>query len=567
MEKITDRVFGKKIQGVRVVPLVLKIVVIFTIFLLVSNFVSNYINLMLNRGELLKLMNELLIKDLKELHVFTMNQHEIYLYNKDLKSALDSIEKSAGKSLTGQKSVALGVDENGAVLFFVSKAESVERITDEKALERLRQASEEGIEEGSIVFTMNRDQYFGMFKYNPEWEVYLVRAEEMNEFYSQSRRIFNRVSLIIIAFTLACTVLGVFLIRFILRYVRKITDGIMQMQESQRLGIINLDGAPNDEITYLGAAFNSTSSTIDNLLNIFKKFVTQDIAQRAYREREIKLDGMKRELTILFSDIKGFTFITEALGTDIIKLLNIHYDKAIHKIHRQEGIIGSIIGDALLAIFGAFDDLHDNKSVEAITAAYQVQEVAAELRKEMHRRRELIVKKRGSLTTVEEKIYKAVLLEVGVGIDGGEVFYGNIGSPERMTNTVIGDNVNSASRLEGLTRIYKVPVICSEYVMNDVLDSGNTSYQFFELDQVQVKGKTIGKRVYWPILEDNLDEDLKKDLELFGTGLAAYYEGDWKAAFGDFKKCTLPLAEVFRERTAGSESPKGWNGIWTMKTK
>lgn len=567
MENITERIFGKKIQGVRVVPLVLKIVVIFTIFLLVSNFTSNYINLMLNRGELLKLMNDLLIKDLKELHVFAMNQHEIYQYNRDLDAALGSIEQSAKRSLTGEKSAAFGVDENGAVLFFASKADPVDRITDQKALERLRTASAENVEEGSLVFSMKGQQYFGMFKYNPEWEAFLVRAEEMNEFYSRSRRIFNRVALIIIAFTIACTVLGVFLIRFILRYVRKITDGIMQMQESQRLGLIDLEGAPNDEITYLGAAFNSTSSTIDNLLNIFKKFVTQDIAQRAYREREIKLDGMKRDLTILFSDIKGFTFITEALGTDIIKLLNIHYDRAIHKIHRQEGIIGSIIGDALLAIFGAFDDLHENKSVEAITAAYQVQEVAAELRKEMHRRREVIVKKRGSLTSIEEKIYKAVLLEVGVGIDGGEVFYGNIGSSQRMTNTVIGDNVNSASRLEGLTRIYKVPVICSEYVMKDVLDSGCEDYLFFELDQVQVKGKTIGKRVYWPVHVDNLDEDLQKDLDVFNKGLAAYYEGDWTTAGGEFQKCTLPLAEVFRERTAGGESPKGWNGIWTMKTK
>ena len=567
MEKFIERIFGRKIQGVRVVPLVLKIVVIFTIFLLVSNFVSNYINLMLNRGELLKLMNDLLVKDLKELHVFAMNQHEIYQYNKDLDAALNSIEKSAGKSLTGERSVAMGVDENGKIFFFSSETDPVDSLTDEKALARLRKAASEGQEEGSLIFSMKKDQYFGMFKYNPEWDFFLVRAEEMDEFYSRSRRIFTRVAIIIVAFTLACTVLGVFLISFILRYVRKITEGIMEMQETQNLGIIDLEGAPNDEITYLGAAFNSTSSTIDNLLNIFKKFVTQDIAQRAYREREIKLDGMKRDLTILFSDIKGFTFITEALGTDIIKLLNIHYDKAIQQIHRQEGIIGSIIGDALLAIFGAFDDLHDNKSVEAIVAAHQVQDVAAELRKEMHRRRELIVKKRGSLTSVEEKIYKAVLLEVGVGIDGGEVFYGNIGSSQRMTNTVIGDNVNSASRLEGLTRIYKVPVICSEYVMNDVLDSGCTDYRFEELDQVQVKGKTVGKRVYWPIQKDNIDEDLEKELGKFTIGLAAYYEGDWTTAGSEFKKCALPLAEVFRERTAGGESPKGWNGIWTMKTK
>ncbi|HKL86680.1 MAG TPA: adenylate/guanylate cyclase domain-containing protein [Treponemataceae bacterium] len=567
MKKVIERIFGKKIQGVRVTPLVLKIVFIFTVFLLVSNFVSNYINLVLNQGEQLRLMNELLIKDLKELHVFAMNQREIYLYNRDLETTLSTIEKSAEKSLKGEKSTAFGVTESGEILFFASKATHLERITDPKTLETLKTALVENSAEGSIHFSLNRNQYFGMFKYNPEWKVFLVRAEEMNEFYGPSRKIFNRITLIIVIFTLICIVVGVFLIQYILRYVRKITKGIMTMQESQKLGIIDLAGAPNDEITYLGAAFNSTSSTIDNLLNIFKKFVPQDIAQQAYRDREIRLAGSQRELTILFSDIKGFTFITEALGTDIIKLLNIHYERAIHKIHRQNGIIGSIIGDALLAIYGAYEVESENKSLEAIKSAYHIQQVASDLRQEMYQRREGILKKRGSLTAIEEKIYKAVLLEVGVGIDGGEVFYGNIGSPERMTNTVIGDNVNSASRLEGLTRIYKVPVICSEYVMNDVLESGCSLYQFQELDQVQVKGKTVGKKVYWPVEKDRLDDELINDLALFNKGLISYYEGDWEAAFTDFKQCTLPLVAVFLERTVGKKSPKGWNGIWTMTTK
>lgn len=567
MKKVIERIFGKKIQGVRVTPLVLKIVFIFTVFLLVSNFVSNYINLVLNQGEQLRLMNELLIKDLKELHVFALNQREIYLYNKDLETTLSTIEKSAEKSLKGEKSTAFGVTDSGEILFFASKSPRVERITDPKTLEILRTALVENSAEGSIHFSLNRNQYFGMFKYNPEWKVFLVRAEETNEFYSPSRKIFNRITLIIIVFTLICIIVGVFLIQYILRYVRKITKSIMTMQASQKLGIIDLAGAPNDEITYLGAAFNSTSSTIDNLLNIFKKFVPQDIAQQAYRDREIHLVGSQRELTILFSDIKGFTFITEALGTDIIKLLNIHYERAIHKIHRQNGIIGSIIGDALLAIYGAYEVESENKSLEAIKSAYHIQQVASDLRQEMYQRREGILKKRGSLTAIEEKIYKAVLLEVGVGIDGGEVFYGNIGSPERMTNTVIGDNVNSASRLEGLTRIYKVPVICSEYVMNDVLESGCSLYQFQEIDKVQVKGKTVGKKVYWPVEKDRLDDEFINDLALFNKGLISYYEGDWEAAFTDFKKCTLPLVAVFLERTAGKKSPKGWNGVWTMTTK
>ena len=77
-----------------------------------------------------------------------------------------------------------------------------------------------------------------------------------------------------------------------------------------------------------------------------------------------------------------------------------------------------------------------------------------------------------NLTEAEERVFKAVLLDVGVGIDGGTVFYGNIGSDEHMTNTVIGDNVNSASRLEGLTRVYHLPVIVSDFIRKAEWNAG-----------------------------------------------------------------------------------------------
>ena len=85
------KVLGQKINGTRVVPLMIKIVTIFTVFLLLSNFVTNYLNLMLNRGEQIRLLNEILVKDLKELYVFANNQHEIYTFNPDLESAVDNM--------------------------------------------------------------------------------------------------------------------------------------------------------------------------------------------------------------------------------------------------------------------------------------------------------------------------------------------------------------------------------------------------------------------------------------------------------------------------------------------
>jgi len=319
-------------------------------------------------------------------------------------------------------------------------------------------------------------------------------------------------------------------------------------------------------VAFLGVAFNALSSTIDNLLTIFKKFVARDIAQKAYKEKEIRLEGAKKELAILFTDIKSFTFMTETLGTDIIKLLNLHYDKAIRHIHQNNGDIGSIIGDALLAVFGVMEVDNENKSLMAVRSAYRIQDVAASLREEMQKRKEEIIKRRGAMTEAEERVFRAVLLEVGVGIDGGEVFYGTIGSYERMVNTVIGDNVNSSSRLEGLTRVYKVPVIVSDYIRQEV-EKDSKEYYFMELDQVQVKGKTIGKRIYWPIKKGLIDQRMEKDIEEFSVGLTAYYKGDWKEAHRRFSSCTLPLALEFRSRTGENTCPKEWNGIWTMTTK
>jgi adenylate cyclase len=283
---------------------------------------------------------------------------------------------------------------------------------------------------------------------------------------------------------------------------------------------------------------------------------------------EIRLEGSQQELSILFSDIRSFTTMTEALGTDIINLLNLHYKRAIGAIVKNDGVIGSLIGDAVLAVYGTFQESKKEKSIQAIRSAYQIQSNVAELRTHMLERRQKLIEMHGELTEAEERISNAVLLEVGVGIDGGTVFYGNIGSHERMTNTVIGDNVNSASRLEGITRIYNVPVICSEYVKSDIeLNFQDHGIRFVELDMVQVKGKTEGKKIFWAIPDENVTSEMEKNLAVFSQGLDLYFKGNWASAYGRFAQCTLPMARVFTMRTKDTTCPNGWNGIWEMKAK
>lgn len=556
----------QKIGNTRIVPLYFKIIGIFVFFLLISNFSSNLINLFMNRGEQIQLMRALLVKDLQEVNSFATNQLDLYNFEKDLPASLNALKTSAEVLLKNPHAVVLGLKADGSLLYAASKDFALDRFTDTAILQKLNQELAAGTGEGDLNFTLNGKPFFGHYKYHAGWQAYLIRAEDEEVFYGESWKIFWNIAGIIVLMSAGSALIGSFVLRIILRFVGKITQSIMDMQRGQELKMIDMKGAPNDDVTYLGLSFNSLSSTIGNLLGIFRKFVTQDVARKAYQERRIRLEGKRLDLTILFTDIKGFTYMTETLGNDIIKLLNLHYDKAIRHIQDQDGIVGSIIGDALLAVFGSLDDAADHKSLKAIKAAYLIQDVAAKLRDMMRRQHDRILAERGSLTPEEERVYKAVLLEVGVGIDGGEVFYGNIGSYVRMTNTVIGDNVNSASRLEGLTRVYRVPIIVSEYVKTEV-EAESDLYYFQPLDLVQVKGKTEGKKVFWPIEAASITPEFKDQLDIFTLALGLYIKGSWKEARSIMANCNLPIAAVFKERMEGQEPPAYWNGIWTMTSK
>jgi len=564
-------IFGYKINGTRVTPVTLKITLIFTLIILVSNLTSNYINLMLNRTELNNLLRQLLVKDLRDMNTFCNNQFEIYQFNKDEQSSIEAIENKGLYELRSRKKgILLAIKDDGSILFqAIPYGIKLNQFGDANSLKKITQEPREGY----IEIDLAGIKFLSVYKYNKNWDATILLAEEEHEFYSRQRIIYTIISFLIVLITLASAAVGIYLFRDVLRFIQVITTSIMRMIQNQKLELIDLRSAPNDDITYMGMAFNSLSSSVDTLINIFRKFTNKDVVSKAYREHQVSLGGVQKELAILFSDIKSFTMITETLGMDIIKLLNLHYDRAIRKIQEHDGLIAAIIGDALLAIYGVMDEDDDgydtiNKSYQAVLSAYKVQEVARSLRKEMWRKKDEVVKRKGSLTPEERKIYRAVLIEVGVGIDGGMVFYGTIGSNIRMTNTVIGDRVNSASRLEGLTRIYRIPVICSEYVKNDIeRNIINNELRFIEIDTVQVKGKSTGMKIYFPVPLENYSEKMDRETKRYSVGLDLYYRGDWVRAYEFFKGLRFKPARVFRERIRNAEAPHDWNGIWEMKTK
>lgn len=595
-----------------ILPIKWKILTVFVVMILLSIFSTNLITVMLSQRETIKKSNIVLVDKLVELYNVCNTQKEVEKYSRDTDACLAAIAEGA---MTGFEdgelnSVAFGMDMNGSILFFASpnkelrwsnfldkeKLAEINKPLDERNsfLDMMRKALEEKgadiieIEDkiseerkdqakkpiqGAFNFVSQDGSYNGVYKYHDDWRMYIVRANKT----SDAKKELYRVVIIIVALTICITTffvyMGTKIFDGLLKNIDRFSNQMYEMQQNQVLVPLDIEGAPNDDITYLAANFNRLSFTINNLLHIFQKFVPENVVRKAHQQQEIKLEGRQRELTILFSDIKSFTFRTEVLGNDIIGLLNVHYDSVIKKVSEHKGIIGSIIGDAILASYGIEEGTLDNKSFGAIKSAWEITAVTADLRRKMSLRRQQMEAKK-PLTEMEEKVYQAVMLDVGVGIDGGNVFYGNIGSSERMANTVIGDNVNSASRLEGLTRIYKVPVIVSEYIRDDAMQDPEAKirYEFYELDTVQVKGKTEGVKIYIPLDKDcpasewNY-ENLKPKFDIFEKGLIAYYEGDWKTARAEFKKSGLPCTEVFLERMGLKSAPDGWSGIWTMTSK
>ena len=117
-----------------------------------------------------------------------------------------------------------------------------------------------------------------------------------------------------------------------------------------------------------------------------------------------------------------------------------------------------------------------------------------------------------------------------------------------------------------MTRIYHLPVIVSEYIKNEVENETNR-FKFFEIDTVLVKGKTEGKKIYFPLDSADADPLTVMKFKTYELALQAYYSGDWDAARFNFRECGLDVATVFMDRIGDSKAPKNWSGIWTMTTK
>ena len=278
------------------------------------------------------------------------------------------------------------------------------------------------------------------------------------------------------------------------------------------------------------------------------RYMAKDIVDRMLQDPDKQgLGGTRGRATVLFSDIREFTTLAEAMTAEqTMDFLNAYFTVMVDEVFEQRGVLDKFMGDALLAVFGV-PYAHPDDAVRAVRTALRMRERLKEFNAVRAARGEPAVR-------------------MGVGINTGDVISGNMGSEKRMDFTVIGDGVNTCSRLEGLTKLYGADLIVSETTAAEVAEL----FTLRPLDRVRVKGRAAPLEIH-EVLGDR-DSPASAAQARFAEGLAAYRRG----AFEDARAIFLagagadPPSAIFAQRCEHllkAPPPPTWDGVWLHTTK
>ena len=296
--------------------------------------------------------------------------------------------------------------------------------------------------------------------------------------------------------------------------------------------------------------YKRASFTEQRLRRAFSRFVPEEVIDRLTEDAASETESIneKRKVAVLICDIRNFTSISERNKPEnVVSFLNEYFKKMVEVIKKHGGAIDKFMGDAIMALFGTPVSYEDNAR-RAVDAALEMQSLVP------------------SISCSNLFIPEGMNFNVGIGIHYGDVIVGSIGCAEKSDYTVIGDTVNLASRLEGLTKPYGAGIIISEAVKNEL----NRKYNLLHLDTVKVKGKSVGVQIY-RVDENALNADYvqcyKKALELYTNGAwnlaASYFERAQqllpadKSASKMYKRCLEFI----------SNPPLNWDGAYSLNTK
>ena len=399
---------------------------------------------------------------------------------------------------------------------------------------------------------------------------YMLVTVTRDSFSAASRQILIQSFVILAVSTILAIALLFLLSGYLTRPLHEVVvamQGIMASNDlSQRVTVMS-----SDETGELGLTFNQMTGELETAYNhiksyalesaiakkkeqkirsIFQKYVPPEVIDKVFLNPESALVGENRILSVLFSDVRDFTRISEHSRPDqLVATLNTYFGYMVDIITGHNGVVDKYIGDAIMAFFGA-PVHHIDDAYQSVLAAFDMLDAVERFNEEQH------AKGQPKFLT-------------GIGIAYGEVTIGNIGSEKKMDYTVIGDMVNLASRLEGLTKQYHQPLIFSDAVQKAL--GGKIPCR--RLDRVAVKGKSNWVDIF--TARRLLGKDEQEGWRLYALGLELYYKRRFAQAanlFGQVGK-VLPGDETaarFIERCrlflANPPEPD-WNGVSVISEK
>jgi adenylate cyclase len=482
-----------------------------------------------------------------------------------LAAARSAVSSYAQTLIQSDSELIFALDQNGRVAMSTAPLSLTD--AERQALERDRAAGAHGwlsIQAGGVA-RVAQARLFEPFGW------YFLVAERQETFYRATTEIIMRTAIILAAslvIAIALLIVFSFLMTRPLRLVATAMKEIMQTNDLSR----RVDILYRDETGELGHNFNLMTDELDKayrqikgyaleaaisqhrekkIRTIFQRYVPESVINEFFARPEGMLTGQKRTLAILFSDIRSFTSISEGLtSAQIVESLNDYFAVMVEIIQdRYEGIVDKYIGDAIMAFFGA-PLKHEDDAFRAVMAGFEM------------------------LDSV--RAFNAAQISkgkppfrIGVGISYGEVTLGNIGSEKKMDYTIIGDEVNVASRMEGLTKQYKEEIVVSERVQRFL--EGKIPCR--QIDKVRVVGKKEEIRIFTPhrVLTDAETEAWR----VHERALDLYYKRDFRAAKSTFEQVLHLLPEdvcaaTFAQRCmkyVRHPPPPAWTGAFVLTEK
>jgi adenylate cyclase len=377
-------------------------------------------------------------------------------------------------------------------------------------------------------------------------------AAQLQPFKSLEQRLFTIFAIGVIMLLLLLTLLS----RTVTRPLELLTGGARRIAAGDYRQQVEIPH--KDEIGELAAAFNAMAIGLaekEQVRALLGKVVSPAIANELM-SKQPELGGEEREVTVLFTDIRGFTAMCEGYTPrQILALLNDCFTMLSAVIEQHDGVVDKYIGDALMALFGA-PVADAAAATKALHAALAIKPALAGLN------RSLLARGLAPLT-------------MGIGINTARVVVGNMGSQSRLNYTAIGDGVNLASRLEGLNKLYHAPIIASASTA-----AAAPQFLWLPLDLVRVKGRQEPVRVFEPLCERNAaSAALLAAVSLFETFLQKWQTGDWPAAAellehyasaaGKLPEINNGLIALYRQRLQlfRQSTPTAWDGVCTYDEK